>query len=371
MRLSPAPIVAVFLAGCVGLAPVSAPAQLDTLRLPPGFAIGIFAGDLGRPRFLAVDPGGTLLVAVPRTGRVLALPDRGGVGRADGVVPVIEGLNLPHGLAFHDGALYIAETGRVIRVRYDPATHRAVGAPEVVVANLPARGGHWTRTVVFGPDRRLYVSVGSSCNNCQEQDPRRAAIMRYNADGSGETRFATGLRNAVGLAFRPGTHELWATNNGRDWLGDNRPAEYVTRVDAGAFYGWPYCHWVAGHVILDPDLGSPERCQSLARPTVLYQAHSAPLGLAFYAGSQFPPEYRQSLFVALHGSWNRTVPTGYKVIRVRLDGSVPRAEDFITGWLIGGKAWGRPVDLAVGPDGSLFLSDDTLGAVYRIVYRGR
>ena len=362
---------ALALAGCVGFLPQPAPsADLSTIRLPPGFVIELFAGDLGYPRFLALDPRGTLLVSVPRAGRVIALPDDNRDGRADGVVPVVEGLELPHGLAFLDGQLHVAETGRVVRFDYDPATRRVRGSPTVVVPNLPARGSHWTRTITIGPDRRLYVSVGSSCNSCEERDRRRAAIYRYEADGRGGAPFATGLRNAVGIAFRPGTSELWATVNGRDWLGDDRPAEYVTRVEEGGFYGWPYCHWTAAGLVPDPDLGGGSHCKAVLRPGLLYQAHTAPLGLAFYTGSQFPAEYRGDLLVALHGSWNRSVPVGYKVIRVRLGGAAPAAEDFATGWLVGGRSWGRPVDLAVAPDGALFLSDDGLGAVYRITYRG-
>jgi glucose/arabinose dehydrogenase len=317
---------------------------------------------------MALDPRGTLVVSVPRAGRVVALPDDDGDGRADAAVTVIDDLELPHGLAFHEGWLYVAETGRVIRARYDPTTRRASGAPEVVVPGLPPRGGHWTRTIVFGPDGRLYLSIGSSCNVCEEEDPRRAAITRYEADGSGEARVATGLRNAVGLTFRPGTGELWATVNGRDWLGEDRPPELVTRIEEGGFYGWPHCFWEGDRAVLDPDLGQAERCGQLARPSLTYQAHSAPLGLAFYTGTQFPPAYRGSLFVALHGSWNRSVPTGYKVIRVILDGP-PRAEDFATGWLRPSGPWGRPVDVAVARDGSLFVSDDALGVVYRIDYR--
>jgi glucose/arabinose dehydrogenase len=301
---------------------------------------------------------------------VIALPDDDRDGRADAVVPVVEGLELPHGLAFLDGRLYVAETGRVVRFDSDPATRRARGAPTVLVPDLPARGSHWTRTIAFGPDGRLYVAVGSSCNNCEEADPRRAAITRYEADGAGEARVATGLRNAVGLAFRPGTDELWATVNGRDFLGDERPAEYLTRVEPGGSYGWPYCHWdLDGRLAPDPDLGSPARCPRVARPSLLYQPHAAPLGLAFYTGRQFPPDYQGSLFVALHGSWNRSVPTGHAVIRVRFDGSAPRAESFASGWLSGTRGWGRPVDVAVGADGSLFVSDDRQGVVYRITFR--
>lgn len=364
-------LIAILLVGCTSVPIPAAPSDQERLRLPPGFAIELFARDLGHARFLTLDPRGILLVSVPRSGHVLALPDDDGDGRADRRITVIEGLELPHGLAFHGGHLYIAETGRVIRVRYDPATRQAVGRPEVVVPGLPPRGGHWTRTIAFGPDSRLYVSVGSSCNNCEERDGRRAAIIRYDADGSGEMRVATGLRNAVGIAFRPDTGELWASVNGRDWLGDDRPPEYVTRVVEGGFYGWPYCFWEPDGVVPDPDLGSPERCRRVTRPTLLYQAHTAPLGIAFYTGRQFPAEYRGNLFVALHGSWNRSAPVGYKVIRVRLDGDAARADDFATGWLEGRRAWGRPVDLAVAPDGSLFLSDDAQGVVYRITYRGR
>jgi glucose/arabinose dehydrogenase len=363
--------LAVLLPGCGGFSPsVPTRAEQAALRLPPGFAIDVFARDLGPARFLTIDPRGTLLVSVPRDGRILALPDDDGDGQADRAITVVDGLDLPHGLAFRAGVLHVAETGRIVRVPYDPVTRRATGTPAVVVAGLPPRGAHWTRTLAVGPDGRLYVAIGSSCNNCEERDPRRAAITRYEADGSGETRVATGLRNAVGLAFRPGTDDLWATVNGRDWLGDERPAEYVTRVEPSGFYGWPYCHWDASGLFLDPDLGRAERCRQVARPTLLDQPHSAPLGMAFYTGTRFPPEYRGSLFVALHGSWNRSTPVGYKVIRVRLDGDAPRAEDFATGWLAGRRSWGRPVDLAVGRDGSLFLSDDRQGLVYRITYRG-
>jgi glucose/arabinose dehydrogenase len=359
------------LAGCVAFLPPPVPsADLAAIRLPPGFAIEVFARDLGFARFMTLDPRGTLLVSVPRAGRVLALPDDDGDGKADTVLPVVEGLDLPHGLAFLDGRLHVAETGRVLRFEYDPVARRVLDNPTIVVSDLPVRGSHWTRTIVFGPDRRLYVAIGSSCNSCEEPDGRRAAVYRYESDGSRALPFATGLRNAVGLAFRPGTSELWATVNGRDWLGDDRPAEYVTRVEEGAFYGWPHCHWTAAGLLPDPDLPNPERCRTAQRPTLLYQAHSAPLGLVFYTGAQFPPEYRGSLLVALHGSWNRVVPVGYKVIRVRLDGATAVAEDFATGWLTGRGSWGRPVDLVVAPDGAVFLSDDGLGAIYRISYRG-
>jgi len=345
----------------------AADADVSWLTLPRGFRIEEFAAGLGGTRFLAVDPAGTLLVSIPGQGRVLALPDRDRDGRADAVVPVAEGLDLPHGLAFHTGHLWVAETGRVRRFRWDPATLRAT-EPVTVVGNIPARGAHFTRSLAFGPDGRLYVSVGSSCNVCREGDPRRAAITRYHADGSDERLFATGLRNAVGLAFHPATGALWATVNERDWRGDDLPPDYITEVKEGAFYGWPDCFVAQGKPVRDPDFkGDAARCARVTPPTLEIQAHSAPLGLAFYTGTQFPAAYRGSLFVAYQGSWNRSVPTGYKVVRVPFtDGRPGAPEDFVTGFLAGGRAWARPVDLAVGADGALYLSAD---GIYRISYR--
>jgi len=337
------------------------------VTLPPGFAIETFASGLGSPRFMTLDPAGTLLVSIPSQGRVVALPDRGGHGKADAVVTVVEGLDRPHGLACKDGQLYVAETGRVLRFRYDQATLKASGRA-VVVPTLP-RGGHWTRTIAFGPDGRLYVSVGSSCNVCREPDPRRAAIFRYHADGSAEEPFATGMRNAVGLAFHPTTGALWATVNERDWRGDDLPPDYITQVKAQGFYGWPDCMVAGGRAVVDERFGRSERCPTVTPPTIEIQAHSAPLGLTFYTGRQFPAAYRGDLFVAYHGSWNRSVPTGYKIVRVRFQDGKADVEDFATGWLHDGRVLGRPVDLLVGRDGALYLSDDSLGEIDRITYR--
>lgn len=350
--------------------PGAALAQMEPrFKLPAGFAIEVFAADVGSPRLMALDPAGTLLVSEPARGRVLALPDKNADGKADGVQVVVEGLEQPHGLAFKDGALYVAETARVQRFRYDAAGLKAT-QPTPVVRNLPADGGHWTRTVVFGPDGHMYVSVGSSCNVCRESDRRRAAVLRYDADGAGERIFASGLRNAVGLALHPATGALWATVNERDWRGDDRPPEMITEVREGAFYGWPDCMVVGGRAIPDTRFAEGARCDGVTPPTVEVQAHSAPMGLAFYTGTRFPPDYRGSLFVAYRGSWNRTVPTGYKVVRVRFrDGRPAGVEDFVTGWLEGAAAWGRPVGLIVGRDGALYLSDQGAGRIYRISYR--
>jgi glucose/arabinose dehydrogenase len=237
------------------------------------------------------------------------------------------------------------------------------------VSGLPD-GGHSTRTILFGGDGKMYVSIGSSCNVCREKDPRRAAIVRYNRDGGGEEIFATGLRNSVGITWHPATKELWGTDNGRDLLGDDSPPDEINIIREGKNYGWPNCY---ADRVVDREFGTAEICQKSEAPAVKLQAHSAPLGLAFYTGKQFPREYQGDLFVALHGSWNRSKKTGYKVVRVKIENGRPgQVEDFITGWLTENETvWGRPVDLIVGKDGALYLSDDAGGVVYRISYHGR
>ncbi len=341
---------------------------VDGLHLPPGFSIVRFAEGLDKPRFMTIGPDGALYVAEMGGGRVLRLPDRDGDGLSDGAEVVAEGLYRPNSLAFApDGSLYVGEVERVARLR-DPDGDGVFQEQETVISGIP-KDGHFTRTVLISPDGRyLYLSVGSSCNVCDEKDPRRATILRYNLDGSGEQIFARGLRNAVGIAFRPGTEELWATNNGRDWLGDDLPPDTVQRVRQGDDFGWPRCH--AGR-IEDPDFGEPGSCRGVAVPEVELQAHSAPLGLAFYDGARFPPSYRGSLFVAFHGSWNRKEPTGYKIVRIPFDenGVSGGVEDFVWGWLTpDGEKRGRPAGVVAAPDGSLFISDDAAGVVYRVVY---
>jgi glucose/arabinose dehydrogenase len=204
---------------------------------------------------------------------------------------------------------------------------------------------------------------------CEERDPRRAAILRYNGDGSGETLVATGARNAVGIAFHPVTGKLWATINERDWRGDDAPPDYITEIVEGGFYGWPYCYVQGGKVHPDPEFTNPQACARTTHPTLEIQAHSAPIGLAFYTGRQFPEEYRGDLFVVYQGSWNRSVPTGYKLVRVRMkDGRPQGIEDFASGWLQGGRKYANLVDVVVGADGSLYLSDQRGGVIYRISY---
>lgn len=349
-------------------------AAARTLVRPRGFRVSVYAAGLGPARFMAFAPGGELLVTVPREGKVLALPDRDGDGAADEVAVLAEGLDRPHGIAVRGKDLVIAEMTRVLRFpggaeaagRRPPAK---LGEPTVLVSGLPAGGNHWTRTVVYGKDGRMYVSIGSSCNACREEDERRATVMVFDENGRGGRIFARGLRNSVGLAVHPRTGELWATDNGRDLLGDDLPPEEVNVLREGGDYGWPRCY---GDRVPDPAHGSREACAGTIPPAVRMQAHSAPLGLAFAAGSAFPEALREDLFVAFHGSWNRSERTGYKVVRIPLQpdsagGPAPgAAEDFLAGWLHEGQVWGRPVDVTFGPKGDMFVSDDYAGAIYRV-----
>jgi glucose/arabinose dehydrogenase len=318
---------------------------------------------------MAVGPDNLLYVAERGAGRIIRLADDDGDGVADGVEVVADGLNQPSSIDFYrDGSLTVGETQRILQLR-DSNGDGVFEEQGTLIDGLPS-GGHSTRTVLFSPDwAHLFVSVGSSCNVCFEEDERRATIMRYKPDGSEGEVYAEGLRNAVGITFRPGTEELWATNNGRDWLGDDQPPETVYVVDQGDDAGWPRCH--SGRII-DPDYGQPGACEGVDDPVIEMQAHSAPLGLTFYTGEQFPEEYRGDLFIAFHGSWNRTEPTGYKVVRAPLeDGEPGPVQDFASGWLSrDGSQWGRPVDVVTGPDGSLLISDDGRGFIYRVFYAG-
>ncbi|MBV9356337.1 MAG: PQQ-dependent sugar dehydrogenase [Chloroflexi bacterium] len=333
-----------------------------TVNLPAGFSIRQIADGLKAPRFMVFDQAGNLLVAEAGAGavdRLFSSPN--GFGSP---TTLISGLDAPSSLALNGGELYVGETGAVSRYAYDPAG--AAGQREVVVPDLP-RGGHSTRTVVFGPDGDLYVGVGSSCNICTDGDQRRAAINRYDADGSKYERFAYGLRNAVGLAFQPGGTQLWATVNERDNQGNEIPPDLVTIVGEGENFGWPNCQ---------PPNATPQQpgadCSDITPPTVGLQAHGAPLGLAFYEASQFPGDYSGDLFVAQHGSWNRQPPAAPKLVRLHFEQGLPvSAMDFATGWQAAdGSRWGRPAGVVVAPDGSLIVSDDDAGVLYQIDYHG-
>jgi glucose/arabinose dehydrogenase len=349
------------------------PFDLGKLKLPDGFHISVFADNIDSTRMLTFTPGGVLLVSESGEGKVVALPDPRHTGKAARVADVLSGLNEPHGIAFFQGKLYVAENDKVRRYDWDESNLRATNP--VKLADLPTGGGHSTRSIVFHGGK-MYISAGSSCNVCVEKDARRAAVMEFNPDGSGERIFAKGLRNAVGIAENPKTDTVWVTVNGRDWLGDDLPPETIYDLGKdGGDGGWPYCY---GDRVPDSNFtkSGDNRCASVLEPKVQMQAHSAPLGLAFYEGSMFPPEYRNSIFLAFHGSWNRSIPTGYKVVRVKLDDKgqpTGGAQDFITGWLAPGETkhgrWmGRPVGIAFGSDGSMYVSDDAVGVIYRITY---
>ena len=297
-------------------------------------------------------------------GTVFALPDRDRDGEVDVVRPVIAGLNnLPHGLAFYDGYLYLAAGDSVSRYSY--LGDGNVGAREAIVGNLPV-AGHISRTVGFAPSKKMYVSIGSSCNVCEEREQQRAVVMEYLPDGSGGRVFAEGIRNAVGFVFHPVTGEIWATENGRDALGDDLPPDEINILREGQHYGWPYCY---GRRIPDPAFNDPSRCTTTEESLHDIQAHSAPLGLRFIDSPEFPEEWQGDLLVAYHGSSNRREPTGYKVVRMVVDGGkIVSEEDFIYGWLLdNGTSVGRPVDLIFGPeDGALYISDDKGGMIFRV-----
>lgn len=353
-----------------------APAPGSPLALPPGCFLSVFARDLGRPRVLALDPSGTLLVSIPASGTVVALPDRDNDGRADETLTVAEGLNRPHGLAFRCGTpcrLYIAESDLVAVYDYDTRTGKATNRKKII--DLPGGGSHFTRTLLFlpPPDNRLLISVGSSCNACDETDWRRAKVLAANADGTGLKPFAAGLRNAVFMALHPKTRKVWVTEMGRDLLGDDLPPDEINILEEGRNYGWPLCY---GKNVQDREHDArlyetnPCDAREMAPSFIDIPAHSAPLGLSFVPDDGgWPEQYRNGLLVAYHGSWNRSVPTGYKIVILSFDdrGNHTGTRDFIAGWLTSDdRSLGRPVDIMVRPNGVAFISDDKAGVIYRL-----
>jgi glucose/arabinose dehydrogenase len=348
-------------------APPEAEAFGARIRAAEGWRVGLYA-EVPKARFLRPTSAGDLLVSVPRAGTVVRLVrDGDGDGLPDGQEVLLSGLDKPHGLDLYDGWLYIAEGSAVARVRFDAAAGRTTGNLERIVEGLPSGGNHWTRTVRVGPDAHLYVSVGSSCNVCIEEDERRAAMLRFALDGSSPQLFARGLRNSVGFDWRPGTGELYATDNGRDLLGDDQPPCELNRLVEGGDYGWPVAY---GDRRLDPDFGPGNEARAAASlaPAHRFRAHNAPLGITFLRSEQQPGSYRGRALVALHGSWNRTSKDGYKVVSLAWaeDGAI-REEDFLTGFVLDEDVIGRPVDVAEASDGTIFVSDDYAGAVYRVV----
>jgi glucose/arabinose dehydrogenase len=367
-------------AAAVGLLPVSPSAQsalpVDSIKLPAGFHIAVYASGVTAARQMAIGDRGTVFVGSMDAGKVYALPDANHDNRADKIITIASGLTLPSGVAFHDGDLYVGEISRV--TRYDEIESRLTDPPSPVVVNdtLPKDRPHGWKFIAFGPDGWLYVPVGAPCNIC-EPDERHGVILRMKADGSGLETFASGIRNSVGFDWDPRTKNLWFTDNGRDNLGNDVPSDELNHAPKkGMHFGYPYCH--QGD-LRDPVYGSKQPCSASTPPARKLGPHVASLGMTFYTGRMFPPEYRNQIFIAEHGSWNRSTPIGYRVVAVTVQGNKAVSERvFAEGWLRGvklhagqmtqGDAWGRPVDVLVMPDGALLVSDDTGNAVYRISY---
>jgi glucose/arabinose dehydrogenase len=343
-----------------------APLLTGLISLPPGFQISVFAQGLDQPARLAIGADDQLYVSERGAGRILRMPDQDRDGVADAIQPVATGLDFPSGLAFfRDGSLYVGEAGQVVKLS-EPDAQGLFQQREIIIADLP-EGGHTAHVVVFSPDwSKLFVSIGSSCNNCLESDVRRATVMQANPDGGNPLIFVQGLGDPEGLAFRPGASQLWASNSGRELLGNDLPPDTLQILHQGQDFGWPGCH--AGR-IADPQTGDSGSCKGISTPAVELPAHSAPTGLTFYSGEQFPTEYQGNLFLALHGSSSREFHRGYKIVRIQFKNGRPgEVQDFATGWLQGNAAWGRPADLITASDGSLLVSDDEGGIIYRITY---
>ena len=340
--------------------------RLDTIKLPPGFRISVYSDAVPGARSMTMGPNGTLFVGSRDAGNVYALVDAGDGTHAAEVLTLAKNLNEPNGVAVKDGALYVMEISRLLRFDGIEARLRNPPPAAVVTQTFPKDSHHGWKFIAFGPDGLLYVPIGAPCNICRRSDPY-ASITRLKADGSGFEIVARGVRNTVGFDWHPETKELWFTDNGRDWLGDDRPADELNRAPrAGQNFGFPYCH---GGDVADPEFGKELHCRDFVPPALKLGAHVAALGMRFYKGEMFPAEYKGQIFIAEHGSWNRKKKVGYRIALVRLkDGKPVSEEAFAQGWLQGEKAWGRPVDVLVRPDGSLLVSDDQAGAIYRISF---
>ncbi len=352
-------------------------ARFQQLKLPAGFQIQVFAQGLGNPRNLAVAPDGTVYVTRRKEGDVLALKDTNGDGRANQRRTVMSGVKYVNGITIHQNHLYFVTDTQLYRTNLLPGGRE--NKPQLLLKDLPDAGQHPNRTLGVGPDGMLYISVGSTCNACDEPNKEHATLLRSKLDGSDRTIFARGLRNTIGFAWHPHTKELWGMDHGSDWRGEDQPPEEVNLLREGNHYGWPFC-WGDRQPDLylpaDPEnMSKQDFCaQKTAAPVLTYQAHSAPLDFIFYTASQFPSEYQNSAFVTMRGSWNRNPPVGYKVVRLRYQNGKPVGfEDFVTGFLAadGKTQFGRPVGLATMTDGSLLFTDDTNGMIYRVSYKGK
>lgn len=359
-------LAAFFLCSCLPALP-SRGIELDRIKMPAGFKIELYTDGIPNARSMVLGNKGVVFVGTRSEGKVYAVVDGDRDNKVDAVVTIAKDLDMPNGVAYRDGTLYVAEVSRVLRFD-DIENHlKSPPKPHVINASFPSDERHGWKYIAFGPDGMLYVPIGAPCNVCESSDPRYASIMRMQPDGSQLEIFARGIRNTVGFDWHPQTKVLWFTNNGRDWMGDNLPPDTLNRVPAKGFhFGFPFCH--AGD-IADPEFGDKQSCKEFAPPAMKLGPHVAALGMKFYTGDMFPNEYRNQIFIAEHGSWNRSVPIGYRITLVRLKGSKAVSyEVFAEGWLKGFHAWGRPVDILQMPDGALLISDDRAGAIYRISY---
>lgn len=347
-------------------------ARIKQLKVPAGFKVEKFAENLGSPRMIAVSEKGDVFVTIREEGKVIRLQDSDGDGKADKQKTIAE-IDKVHGININDNKMYLATVYEIFVADLYP--DGTISEPQIVVDDLPDGGQHANRTLAFGPDNKLYLSIGSTCNACEETNEEHATIVQMNADGSDRKVFSSGLRNTMGFGWHPKTMEMWGMDHGMDWLGDDEQKEELNRLEEGAGYGWPYIY---GKGKFNPgdqpdDMSYEEYAAKSKEPVLLYpEAHSAALGMIFYNGEQFPEEYQNDSFIAMHGSWNRKDPVGYKVVRLRFtdDGQAEGFEDFLTGFLTKDKKgrFGRPVALAVHTDGSLLVTDDDGGVVYRISY---
>lgn len=373
--MNPAQILLLILSALLWTLPVAAQtagphAAVAQARLPAGFQLSLYTDQTPDARSLTLGDDGTLYVGTRDQGKVYAVRDNDGDGRGEQVITLATGLNYPNGVAFYRGALYVAEVQRLLR--YD-----AVGAdlahpprPVVVYEQLPHDIHHGSRYLRVGPDGKLYLGIGMPCNSCLPRREVYGSLLRLDPDGAPVEIIAQGIRNTVGFDWQPETGALFFTDNGRDGLGDDLPPDELNRLDKpGQHFGFPYCH---GGLVADLQFGQGKTCRDFTPPLWRFPAHVAPLGLRFYTGTSFPAAYRRQLFVVQHGSWNRSRPQGYQVVLVRLVQGNPVSDSvFVDGWLSrDGNALARPVDILLMPDGSLLVSDDMNGAVYRIRYTG-
>lgn len=341
--------------------------ELDSIALPPGFSIGIYASGVKGCRSLALGSNGTVFCGTRNEGVVYAALDRNRDNIAEDVVVVARGLTMPNGVAFRKGSLYVSEVSRIVRFDDIEKNLYSPSKPVIVNHSFPKDRHHGWKFISFGPDDFLYVPVGAPCNVCDSEDPRYATIMRMKPDGKGLEIFARGVRNTVGFDWDPRTGDLWFTDNGRDMMGDDVPPDELNHApDKGMHFGFPFRH---GAGIVDPQYGADLNEKNITPPVVELGAHVASLGMRFYTGDMFPGQYKNRIFIAEHGSWNRSVPSGYRVTMVTIEeGKPPEYEVFAQGWLQKQGPWGRPVDILIMPDGALLVSDDMAGVIYRISY---